>query len=73
VHSVCTNHALVDGNKRPALGPLIACLGINGHRLTWSNDKAYRFIMAIAAGELIEVTQISGRIRAGTGFSDPST
>jgi death-on-curing protein len=66
VHSVCTNHALVDGNKRLALGSLIVILGINGHRLTWSNDEAYGFIMAIAAGELIDVPTIGLRIREAT-------
>ena len=67
VHSVCTNHALVDGNKRLALGALIAFLGMNGHRLTWSNDEAFGFIMAIAAGELTDVAQISELIGAGIG------
>lgn len=66
VHSVCTNHALVDGNKRLALGSLIVFLGINGHRLTWSNDEAYGFIMAIAAGELTDVPTIGLRIREAT-------
>ena len=66
MHSVCTNHALVDGNKRLALGSLIVILGINGHRLTWSNDEAYGFIMAIAAGELIDVPTIGLRIREAT-------
>ena len=66
VHSVCTNHALVDGNKRLALGSLIVILGINGHRLTWSNDEAYGFIMAIAAGELTDVPTIGLRIREAT-------
>ena len=67
VHSVCANHALADGNKRLALGALIAFLGVNGHRLTWTNDQAYTFIVAIAAGELADVSQISERIRAGIG------
>ena len=64
VHSVCANNALVDGNKRLALGSLIAFLGINGHRLTWTNDHAYEFIVVIAAGELVDVAQIALRIRA---------
>ena len=63
---VCANHALVDGNKRLALGSLIVFLGINGHRLTWSNDEAYGFIMAIAAGELTDVPTIGLRIREAT-------
>ncbi|CCM63366.1 hypothetical protein BN381_210056 [Candidatus Microthrix parvicella RN1] len=38
VHSVCTNHVLVDGNKRLALGSLIAFPAVNGHRRTRSDD-----------------------------------
>jgi death-on-curing protein len=39
--SVARSHALVDGNKRLTLGALIAFLGVNGHRLTLTNDEAY--------------------------------
>ena len=34
LHSLARNHALVDGNKRLALGALIAFYGINGRQLT---------------------------------------
>lgn len=61
--SFVRNHALVDGNKRLGLGGLIAFLGVNGRRLTFSNAEAYDFIMAIAAGELHEVAGIGERIR----------
>ncbi|GAA2760139.1 type II toxin-antitoxin system death-on-curing family toxin [Actinopolymorpha rutila] len=59
VHSLARNHALVDGNKRLALGGLIAFYGVNGYRLTFSNDAAYDLIMAIAAGELDDVDVIA--------------
>lgn len=62
-HSLVMNHPLVDGNKRLALGALIAMLGINGHRLDMTNDEAYWLIMAIASGEIREVTDIAARIR----------
>jgi death-on-curing protein len=65
-HSLARNHALVDGNKRLALAGLIAFLGINGRRLTMTNDEAYEFIVAISTGELDEVGPISQRIRAAT-------
>ncbi len=64
-HSVARNHALVDGNKGLALAGLIAFLGLNGRRLTSTNDEAYDFIIAIATGEL-DVPEISERIRSGT-------
>jgi death-on-curing protein len=66
VHSVVSNHALVDGNKRLGLAALLAFLGLNGRRLTWTNDEAYAFIIDIASGELGEVDAIADRIRAGT-------
>jgi death on curing protein len=62
VHSLVNNHALVDGNKRLGLAGLIAFLGVNGYRLTWSNDEAYGFIVDIADGTLVEVGEIAGRV-----------
>ena len=52
LQSVVGNHALVDGNKRLGLGSLIAFLGVNGWRLTLTNDEAYALVMAVASGEL---------------------
>jgi death on curing protein len=59
IHSVARNHALVDGNKRLALAGGIAFLGINGLRLTMSNDEAYELIISIATGELDDVREIT--------------
>lgn len=66
LHSLARNHALVDGNKRLALGATIAFLGINGRRLTLSNDEAYEVVMSIAGGDLDETAGITARIRAGS-------
>lgn len=66
LHSIASNHALVDGNKRLALAATIAFLGINGLRLTWTNDEAYDFAIAVASGELSELGEIAAGIRAGT-------
>jgi prophage maintenance system killer protein len=41
----------VDGNQRLALGALAALDGINGRRLTLSNDAAYELIMQVAAAD----------------------
>ena len=62
VHSIVSNHALVDGNKRLGLAGLIAFLGINGRTLTWSNDEAFDFITELATGELGDVVLIASRI-----------
>jgi death on curing protein len=59
VHSLARYHALVDGNKRLALGALVAFYGINGRRLTLTNDTAYELIMHIAVGELDSVDEIA--------------
>ncbi|MCP2255932.1 death on curing protein [Prauserella aidingensis] len=66
LHSLARNHALVDGNKRLALAATIAFLGVNGRRLTLSNDQAYEFVMNIAAGTLVEIADIADQLRHGT-------
>jgi death-on-curing protein len=66
LHSLARNHALVDGNERLALAGTIAFYGLNGVRLTLSNDEAYELVMAIAAGELDDVEPITARLPAGT-------
>ena len=66
LHSLARNHALVDGNKRLALAATIAFLGLNGRRLTFTNDQAYELIMDVAAGRLEDVPSIAERIRAGS-------
>ena len=63
IHSVACSHALIDGNKRLALAAGIAFLGLNGRRLTLSNDAAYDLVMAIATGELSDVALIAERLR----------
>ena len=66
LHSLARNHALVDGNKRLALAGTIAFLGVNGRRLTLTNDEAYDLIMAVAAGTLDDVGQIATRLARAT-------
>jgi death-on-curing protein len=62
LHSLARNHALVDGNKRLALAATIAFLGLNGRRLTFSNDEAYDVVIAVATGELDEVSAIAEKL-----------
>lgn len=66
LHSLARNHALVDGNKRLALASTIAFLGINGRRLTLTNDEAYTLIMDVASGQLDDVAEIAERLRQGS-------
>jgi death on curing protein len=66
LHSIARNHPLVDGNKRLALAATIAFYGLNGLRLTLSNDEAYELVMAVAAGELDDVEKIACRLESST-------
>ncbi|HYU84649.1 MAG TPA: type II toxin-antitoxin system death-on-curing family toxin [Kribbellaceae bacterium] len=66
VHSIARNHALVDGNKRLALAGVMAFLGVNGRRLTMTNDEAYDFIYGIASGALDDVHEIAKVLADGT-------
>jgi death-on-curing protein len=66
LHSLARNHALVDGNKRLALAATIAFLGINGYRLTFTNSEVYDFVIAVATGELDDVSEIAAAIRTYT-------
>jgi death-on-curing protein len=66
LHSLARNHPLVDGNKRLALAATIAFYGMNGLRLTLSNDEAYELVMAVAAGQLDDIEAIATRLESGT-------
>jgi death-on-curing protein len=66
LHSVARNHALLDGNKRLALASIIAFYGLNGRRLTLTNDAAYDLVISVAAGELDGVDEIAAILRSAT-------
>jgi death-on-curing protein len=64
VHSLARNRALAAGNKRLSLAVLIAFYGMNGVQLTFTNDEAYDFIIAIATGGLDDVPAIAAVLRS---------
>lgn len=66
LHSLARNHALIDGNKRLTLAATIAFLGVNGQRLTLTNDEAYELVMAAATGQVDDVSDIATALRAAT-------
>ena len=66
LHSIARNHALIDGNKRLALAAAIAFYGVNGRRLTLTNDAAYDLIISVAAGQLDTVDGIAAVLQAAT-------
>lgn len=66
LHSLARNHALIDGNKRLSLAGTIAFYGLNGFRLTLSNDEAYDLVIVVASGELSDVAAIARRLESAT-------
>ena len=66
MHSIARNHALVDGNKRLTLAAAIAFYGVNGRRLTLTNDEAYDLVISIATGQLDTTDAIAAVLRDAT-------
>jgi len=62
LHSICRNHALVDGNKRLALRATATFLRVNGRRFRLTQDEAFDLIMGVAEG-VLEVPDIAARLR----------
>jgi death-on-curing protein len=62
LHGLARNHPLVDGNKRLALGALLAFYGLNGFQLTMTNNQAYDLVIAVAVGELHDVGEIARQL-----------
>jgi death-on-curing protein len=62
LHSIARNHALIDGNKRLALAAAIAFYGLNGRRLTLTNDQAYDLVISVAEGRLDTVETIAAAL-----------
>ncbi|CAI7975894.1 death on curing protein [Frankia sp. Hr75.2] len=72
LHSLARDHALIDGNKRLALAGLIAFYGLNGRRLTLTNDEAYDLVMNIASGlcdAVEDITKILEGVTRDRGVS----
>ena len=66
LHSIARNHALIDGDKRLALAAIIAFCGLNGRRLTLTNDAAYDLVISVASGKLNTVEEIAAVLRPAT-------
>ena len=64
--SLCRNHGVVDGNNRLALAATIAFYGMNGYRLTMSNDRAYDLVSSIASGGPDDVPATAQVLRRGS-------
>ena len=69
LHSIARSYALIDGDKRLALAAVIAFYGLNGGRLTLTNDAAYDLIVSVASGQLDTVDAIAAVLQTATGPS----
>ena len=59
LHSLASNHPLVDGNKGLAWLATYVFLAKNGVELDPDDDAAYALVVAVAAGEIDDVGEIA--------------
>ena len=65
MHSLMSNHALIDGNKRLAWSAAVVFLALNNFRVPGIDvDAAEQFVFSIAKGDLSEVGEIARQLRA---------
>lgn len=62
LQSLATNHALADGNKRTAWAATRLFYGLNGHRVTATEDERFELIIAVATRTLATVNEITARL-----------
>ena len=62
LHSLARNHPLVDGNKRLAWLATYVFLAKDDVVLDPTDDDAYELVVAVAAGDPDDVTQIARRL-----------
>jgi death-on-curing protein len=62
LHSLASNHALVDGNKRLAWLATYVLLGMNGQQVVTDQDSVVDLVVAVAAGELRDLEKIAARL-----------
>jgi death-on-curing protein len=67
LHSICRNHALVDGDKRLAWAATAVFLVINGRPPRVDQDEAFELVMSVADGSLSDVETIAQRLVHLTG------
>ncbi|GIF75486.1 type II toxin-antitoxin system death-on-curing family toxin [Asanoa siamensis] len=65
LHSICMNHALIDGNKRLAWVAARVYLALNAVPVRDVDvDEAEALVMAVASGAMTEVPEIARALRA---------
>jgi death-on-curing protein len=61
LHSLASNHPLVDGNKRLAWLAAVVFLRLNGQVVDLDDDEAFQLVMDVASGEA-DVKEIADRL-----------
>lgn len=59
LHSLVTNHALVDGNKRLGTFAMLLFYAMNDYGVTASDDELFDLVIAIADQRIAEVDKIA--------------
>lgn len=68
LHSVASNHALVDGNKRLTWLATVVFLDLNDSRPDVTDDQAFSLVMDVASSDLaLENIAERLRLRPGSG------
>ncbi|KUH95762.1 Fic family protein [Mycobacterium sp. IS-3022] len=67
LHSLCRNHALLDGNKRLAWTACQVFLGLTGEWVTASEDDRFNLMIAVASGVIDDVDEIAAQLRTWCG------
>jgi len=62
LHSIVSNHALVDGNRRLGWLATVVFLGLNDRHVDLTQDEAFDLVMAVASGEVRDVAEIATRV-----------
>jgi death-on-curing protein len=52
LYHLAKNHPFLDGNKRTAFATTVAFLGMNGYKLSMTEEEAYNMVMQVAQGEM---------------------
>jgi death-on-curing protein len=69
LHSIVSNHALVDGNKRLGWLATMVFLDINGETVEIGDNDAFELVLAVAEGRL-DVEAIADRLAGSRKTSD---
>jgi death-on-curing protein len=67
LHSLVSNHALVDGDKRLAWHATATFLDVNEHPVVTDQDSVVDLVVAVASGELGDLEKIADRLREWSG------